>query len=75
MNTSTGPKNPTKNHTTTGRTSGAGRMSRLHLACRMLGHTYRRTPGDPEVLTCVGCGNRELRVVKQIRDTGQRISF
>lgn len=68
MNTSTG----TSTHTTTSRTR---RTSRLHLSCRILGHSYRRTPGDPEVLTCVGCGNRELFVVKQMRNAAQQLPF
>ncbi|WP_330474372.1 hypothetical protein [Terrabacter sp. C0L_2] len=71
MNTST----VTTTHTTTSRRTRRVRTTRLHLSCRILGHTYRRTPGDPDVLTCVGCGNRELRVVKQIRDNAQRLGF
>lgn len=65
----------TTTRTTTSRRTRRDRTNRLHLSCRILGHSYRQTPGDPEVLTCVGCGTRELRVVKQIRDTAQRIPF
>lgn len=68
MNTSTGA-------TTRTTTSLTGRTRRLHPSCTILGHSYRRTPGDPDVLTCVGCGRRELRVVKQIRDNAQRLPF
>ena len=78
----------TPRQTTTGTTRTAGaipsgpRTARprghgpLHnLPCWVLGHTYRHTPGDADVLTCPRCGRRELVSVKRMVDSAQRLWF
>ena len=40
--------------------------------CWVMGHMYRRKPGDKEMLVCQRCGKQELLAMKRMRDNADR---
>jgi hypothetical protein len=47
-------------------------MRLRNFPCWVMGHVYRRQPGDKDVIVCQRCHSRELLAVKLMRDSADR---